>query len=146
VTSIAGRPGFARTGLFANGPGGLLSPASGFTALFFGYPAANGARPILFAATSALAKSGAYYGPGGIGELRGAPKAALIILAARQEPLGFRWQPLLKGASEARAPGRRPDEHAACVSALRCGMQKRQAAICKISRTSSAPEIFLGFE
>jgi NAD(P)-dependent dehydrogenase (short-subunit alcohol dehydrogenase family) len=83
LTSNAAHPGFARTGLFASGPGGLLSLATDFAAPFFGHSAADGARPILFAATSPRAKPGAYYGPGGIGELRGAPAPALIMPQAR---------------------------------------------------------------
>src|SRR6266404_1467005 len=83
LTSNAAHPGFARTGLFASGPGGLLSLATDFAAPFFGQSAADGARPILFAATSPRAKLGAYYGPGGIGELRGAPAPALIMPQAR---------------------------------------------------------------
>jgi NAD(P)-dependent dehydrogenase (short-subunit alcohol dehydrogenase family) len=83
LTSVAAHPGFARTSLFSSGPGGLLSLASDFAAPFFGQSAADGARPILFAATSSKAKPGAYYGPGGIGELRGAPAQALIMPQAR---------------------------------------------------------------
>jgi hypothetical protein len=83
LTSDAAHPGFARTGLFASGPGGLVSLASDFAAPFFGHSAADGARPILFAATSQNAKPGAYYGPGGLGELRGAPAQALIMPQAR---------------------------------------------------------------
>jgi NAD(P)-dependent dehydrogenase (short-subunit alcohol dehydrogenase family) len=83
LTSTAAHPGFARTGLFASGPGGLVSLATDFAAPFFGHSAADGARPILFAATNPKAKPGAYYGPGGIGELRGAPAPALIMLQAR---------------------------------------------------------------
>jgi NAD(P)-dependent dehydrogenase (short-subunit alcohol dehydrogenase family) len=83
LTTNAAHPGFARTGLFASGPGGLLSLATDFAAPFFGHSAADGARPILFAATSPKAKPGAYYGPGGIGELRGAPAPALIRPQAR---------------------------------------------------------------
>jgi NAD(P)-dependent dehydrogenase (short-subunit alcohol dehydrogenase family) len=83
LTSNAAHPGFARTGLFASGPGGLLSLATDFAAPFFGQSAADGARPILFAATSPRAKPGGYYGPGGIGELRGAPAPALIMPQAR---------------------------------------------------------------
>jgi hypothetical protein len=49
----------------------------------FGHSAVDGARPILFAATNPNAKPGAYYGPGGIGELRGAPAPALIMPQAR---------------------------------------------------------------
>src|SRR5713226_9489997 len=83
LTSNAAHPGFARTRLFASGPGGLLSLATDFAAPFFAHSAADGARPILFAATSAEARPGAYYGPGGIGELRGAPAPALIMPQAR---------------------------------------------------------------
>jgi NAD(P)-dependent dehydrogenase (short-subunit alcohol dehydrogenase family) len=83
LISNAAHPGFARTGLFASGPGGLLSLATDFAAPFFGHSAADGARPILFAATSPQAKPGAYYGPGGIGELRGAPAPALVMPQAR---------------------------------------------------------------
>src|SRR5229473_2418450 len=79
LISNAAHPGFARTGLFASGPGGLLSLATGFAAPFFGHSAADGARPILFAAASPEAKPGSYYGPGGIGELRGAPAPALVM-------------------------------------------------------------------
>lgn len=66
LTRIAAHPGFARTGLFASGPGGLLSLATDFAAPFFGQSAPDGARPILFAATSPEAQPGAYYGPGGM--------------------------------------------------------------------------------
>jgi NAD(P)-dependent dehydrogenase (short-subunit alcohol dehydrogenase family) len=83
VTSIAAHPGFARTNLFTSGPGGLLSLATDFAAPLFGHSAADGAQPILFAATSAEAKPGGYYGPGGLGELRGAPARALIMPQAR---------------------------------------------------------------
>jgi NAD(P)-dependent dehydrogenase (short-subunit alcohol dehydrogenase family) len=79
LTSDAAHPGFSRTNLFASGPGGLLSVATDFATPFFGHSAADGARPILFAATSPQAKPGAYYGPGGFGELRGAPAPGLIM-------------------------------------------------------------------
>jgi NAD(P)-dependent dehydrogenase (short-subunit alcohol dehydrogenase family) len=81
-------PGFARTGLFASGPGGLLSLATDFAAPFFGQSAADGARPILFAAMSPKAQPGAYYGPSGIGELRGAPAPALIMPPGPQRGSG----------------------------------------------------------
>jgi len=83
LQSNAAHPGFARTGLFASGPGGLISLASDFAAPFLGHSAADGARPILFAATSSNAQPGAYYGPGGFGELRGVPAQALIMPQAR---------------------------------------------------------------
>jgi NAD(P)-dependent dehydrogenase (short-subunit alcohol dehydrogenase family) len=83
LISNAAHPGFSRTNLFAGGPGGLISIATDFAAPFFGQSAADGARPILFAATSPNAKPGAYYGPGGMGELRGTPSPALIMPQAR---------------------------------------------------------------
>jgi NAD(P)-dependent dehydrogenase (short-subunit alcohol dehydrogenase family) len=100
LTSNAAHPGFARTGLFASGPGGLLSLATDFAAPLFGHSAADGARPILFAATNPTAKPGAYYGPGGIGELRGAPAPALIMPRARDAAAATRlWDVSEKLAS-----------------------------------------------
>ena len=43
-----------------------------------GQTAAQGAWPILFAATSPQAKGGSYYGPSGFMEARGYPAAAKI--------------------------------------------------------------------
>ena len=83
LISNAAHPGFARTGLFASGPGGLLSLATDFAAPLLGQSAADGARPILFAAASPNAQPGGYYGPGGMGELRGSPARALIMPQAR---------------------------------------------------------------
>ena len=90
LASHAAHPGFARTGLFKSGPGGLTSLASDFAASFFGQSAADGVRPILFAATSPNAKPGGYYGPGGLGELRGAPAQALIMPQARDKAAAAR--------------------------------------------------------
>src|SRR5712675_3779899 len=93
LLSNAAHPGFARTNLFASGPGGFLSVATDFAAPFFGHSAADGARPILFAATSAEARPGAYYGPGGMGELRGAPARAMIMPQARDAAAAARlWE------------------------------------------------------
>ena len=93
LLSNAAHPGFARTNLFASGPGGLVSLATGFAAPFFGHSATDGARPILFAATSPEARPGAYYGPGGFSELRGAPAPALIMPQARDAATAARlWE------------------------------------------------------
>jgi NAD(P)-dependent dehydrogenase (short-subunit alcohol dehydrogenase family) len=93
LISNAAHPGFARTNLFASGPGGLLSFATDLAAPLFGHSAADGARPILFAATSPEARPGAYYGPRGISELRGAPARALIMPQARDEAAAARlWK------------------------------------------------------
>ena len=93
VTSIAAHPGFARTNLFSSGPGGLLSMATDVAAPFFGHSAADGARPLLFAATSPEAKAGGYYGPRGFGELRGSPARALIMPQARDAAVAAKlWE------------------------------------------------------
>lgn len=93
LTSVAAHPGIARTNLFSSGPGGLVSLATDLAAPFIGQSAADGARPTLFAATSPQAKPGAYYGPGGFGELRGAPSTALIMPQARDAAAAARlWE------------------------------------------------------
>lgn len=90
LISNAAHPGFARTNLFASGPGGLISLATDFAAPLLGHSAADGARPALFAATSPEARPGAYYGPGGFSELRGAPAPALIMPQARDTAMAAR--------------------------------------------------------
>jgi NAD(P)-dependent dehydrogenase (short-subunit alcohol dehydrogenase family) len=79
ITSIAAHPGISRTDLLPNGAG-RMSPAglirNGLWFLF--QPAAQGALPTLFAATSPEARSGAYYGPDKLGETRGSPAVAKI--------------------------------------------------------------------
>src|SRR5712675_2635500 len=58
LLSNAAHPGFARTGLFASGPGGLVSLATDFAAPFFGHSAAHGAGPILFRGDEPECKAG----------------------------------------------------------------------------------------
>ncbi|MCX6047830.1 MAG: SDR family oxidoreductase [Chloroflexi bacterium] len=80
ITSIAAHPGISRTDLISNGAGRnspiafvryLLGP------IFF-QPAAQGALPTLFAATSPNAKAGTYYGPDRFNETRGLPAEAKV--------------------------------------------------------------------
>jgi NAD(P)-dependent dehydrogenase (short-subunit alcohol dehydrogenase family) len=86
LISNASHPGWARTDLFANGPGfGLLSFASQFAAPLFSQSAEDGALPTLFAATSPQAEGGGYYGPSGLGELKGPPAPARIMPQARDK-------------------------------------------------------------
>jgi NAD(P)-dependent dehydrogenase (short-subunit alcohol dehydrogenase family) len=80
LMSNAAHPGWARTELFANGPGaGLLAFASQLAAPLFSQSAESGALPTLFAATSPQAKGGGYYGPNGLNELKGPPAPAWIM-------------------------------------------------------------------
>jgi NAD(P)-dependent dehydrogenase (short-subunit alcohol dehydrogenase family) len=81
LMSNAAHPGIARTELVSNGPG-----AGSATALLMKLfqplitqPADAGALPQLFAATSPDARGGAYYGPKGFQELKGAVAPAKIM-------------------------------------------------------------------
>lgn len=83
LSSLAAHPGISRTSLIYNGSGrwsfhGLLRSLLWF--LF--QPAAQGALPSLFAATSPEAKGGGYYGPAGFMETRGTPAEATLPRAA----------------------------------------------------------------
>jgi len=83
LTSVAAHPGFARTDLIANGPGS--SGAGGITMAVgkllmpvLSHSAADGALPTLMAATSPMARGGAYFGPQGWQEMKGPPGPAKI--------------------------------------------------------------------
>ena len=83
LRSVAAHPGWSATRIILNGLGqGRPSLRDrilqrGFNLL--GQSAAAGARPILFAATAPDAGPGAYYGPGGWGEIKGAPAPARVM-------------------------------------------------------------------
>jgi hypothetical protein len=57
---------------------------------FLFQPAAQGALPTLYAATSPLASGGGYYGPTRLGETRGTPGPAAIPVQARDEAAAVR--------------------------------------------------------
>ncbi|MCI0755515.1 SDR family oxidoreductase [Teichococcus vastitatis] len=77
ITSIAAHPGVARTDLLHNAPGRFSSAGIARSVLWFLFqPAAQGAWPGLFAATSPEARGGRYYGPDRLGETRGHPSEA----------------------------------------------------------------------
>ncbi|WP_026792296.1 SDR family oxidoreductase [Pleomorphomonas oryzae] len=79
VTSIAAHPGISRTDLLHNAPGRRSVVGLTRSLLWFLFqPAAQGALPTLYAATSPDAKGGAYYGPDKLGETRGYPTDAKI--------------------------------------------------------------------
>ena len=90
LMSNAAHPGLATTDLQSSGPrmgrGGKPSLSEQIGSLFEPYlaqSAAAGALPTLFAATSPHAKSGAYYGPQGAFELKGALGEAKVGRQAR---------------------------------------------------------------
>ncbi len=79
ITSIGAHPGVSRTDLLHNAPGKMSVQGLARTYLWFLFqPAAQGALPTLFAATSPQARGGAYYGPDGLSETRGYPAPARI--------------------------------------------------------------------
>ncbi|AUW57275.1 short chain dehydrogenase [Sphingobium sp. SCG-1] len=79
ISSIAAHPGVARTELLHNGPGrGSLHSRVRSLLPFLFQPAAQGALPLLYAATSPNARAGGYYGPDRLGETRGHPTEAKI--------------------------------------------------------------------
>lgn len=72
LTSVAAHPGLSKTDLNASGRRGLRGI---FLKAFFltFQSAAQGALPVLYAATSSDVSPGFYYGPSGVSELRGCP-------------------------------------------------------------------------
>jgi len=111
LTSVVAHPGYARTGLIANGPL-IRSPiARAGHALVFrpliepliSHSAAAGALPILMAATEPSVTGGAYLGATGFQELKGPPgsakaepqaldtDAASRLWEATQQMLGLRF-------------------------------------------------------
>ena len=117
VSSIAAHPGISRTDLIPNGAGRMSLAGFVRTFLWFLFqPAAQGALPTLFAATSPRAAGGAYYGPDKLGETRGAPALATIPTRAEDARTAARlWNvsEQLTGASyplaESRSMSSAPD-------------------------------------
>lgn len=79
IQSIAAHPGISRTDLLPNGAGAWSAAAVTRRLLWFLFqPAAQGALPTLFAATSAEALGGGYNGPDRLSEGRGHPTEARV--------------------------------------------------------------------
>jgi NAD(P)-dependent dehydrogenase (short-subunit alcohol dehydrogenase family) len=95
LMSNAAHPGYARTDLIPNGPGtaGVKGTLMKTLGLFMSHSAAEGALPQLFAATSPTATAGAYYGPNGFYELKGAVAPAKVFPQARDEAIARKlWE------------------------------------------------------
>lgn len=94
VSSLAAHPGISRTDLLHNAPGRLSAAGLARSALWFLFqPAAQGALPTLFAATSPEANPGGYYGPDKFSETRGHPRAAKVPPQALDTSVASRlWQ------------------------------------------------------
>lgn len=103
ITSLAAHPGVARTNIVLDGPGPDTAEGWRFRYLpvMFQDPA-QGALPILYAATSPQANGGGYYGPRGVGEIRGLPGTTTVPENARDPRLwSAYWETLqrLSGVS-----------------------------------------------
>jgi NAD(P)-dependent dehydrogenase (short-subunit alcohol dehydrogenase family) len=91
LQSDAVHPGYARTEIFANGPGNwsLAGILHGTAGRFCSQAVEQGVQPTLFAATSPKAKMGGYYGPRGPYELMGAPGEAEVTWRARDSEVAL---------------------------------------------------------
>jgi NAD(P)-dependent dehydrogenase (short-subunit alcohol dehydrogenase family) len=117
ITSCAAHPGFAATGLLQPEPGATdrMRDAIRLLTPVVAQSAAEGALPILYAATSQKVRPGGYYGPTGFAEMRGPPgpakTARFVQDAAAQDALwrasealvGFRWGTLAPESALIRA-------------------------------------------
>lgn len=112
IDSMAAHPGVSRTNLIPASAGRFsLNRIIRTAAPFLFQPAAQGALPILFAATDPEAEPGGYYGPDRMMETRGYPAAAQIPVAAEDEDAAARlWKTAeqMTGVSFGRAAGVMP--------------------------------------
>ena len=82
IVSTAAHPGYAVTNLQADHVGAGLTLLMALMKPFLSQDAAHGALPTLFAAVADEAVPGGYYGPDGVAELKGHPKAARLAKGA----------------------------------------------------------------
>ncbi|WP_129139358.1 oxidoreductase [Modicisalibacter coralii] len=92
LLSVAAHPGLSRTALFEHGVESRALVGSLFRLVMplISQSAADGARPVLHAATADDVRPGDYFGPAGPGEMRGAAKRARATAAARDPALAER--------------------------------------------------------
>jgi NAD(P)-dependent dehydrogenase (short-subunit alcohol dehydrogenase family) len=91
VSSIAAHPGISRTDLIHNGAGptSIEGRIRSYLPFLF-QPASQGALPTLYAATAPEAVAGCYYGPNGLGGIRGYPAPAKVPPQALDEGVSAR--------------------------------------------------------
>jgi NAD(P)-dependent dehydrogenase (short-subunit alcohol dehydrogenase family) len=88
TVALAAHPGFSDTELMRHLPGFIPD----FLWKTFSQPADMGALPVLRAATESGAQGGQYYGPDGIGEVRGHPKVVASSAQSHNEDIqGRLW-------------------------------------------------------
>ena len=89
IRAVAAHPGWAVTDIISNGPaegrGGLKPAMMNFAFRLLGQSAAEGALPVLYAATAPDAAPGGYYGPTGRGERTGPVGPSRVMPQAADE-------------------------------------------------------------
>jgi NAD(P)-dependent dehydrogenase (short-subunit alcohol dehydrogenase family) len=90
IISTAAHPGYAVTNLQADHVGAGLTFLMKLMKPFASQDAAHGALPTLYAAVATEAVPGGYYGPDGIGELKGYPTSVRLAKGAMDPPLAKR--------------------------------------------------------
>lgn len=90
ILSVAAHPGYAVTNLQADHLGWGMKLLITTMKPFFSQDAAQGALPTLYAAIAEEAVVGGYYGPDGIGELKGYPTRVAIPKSARNDEVATR--------------------------------------------------------
>lgn len=93
VRAVAAHPGWALTDIISNGPaegrGGLRPALMNLAFRLLGQSAADGALPILYAATAPEADPGGYYGPTGRGERTGPVGPSRVMPQAWDEATAY---------------------------------------------------------
>ncbi|MBA3261316.1 MAG: SDR family NAD(P)-dependent oxidoreductase [Thermoleophilaceae bacterium] len=93
AVSVFAHPGYSATNLQSSGPTGVAKALMAVTNRVVAQRAARGALPSLYAATAPGLQGGDYYGPDGIGEMRGFPKQVKAIPEAYDTDTGLRlWE------------------------------------------------------
>lgn len=106
VSSIAAHPGVARTDLLLNSAGRWDASRVVRTYLpFLFQPVAQGALPVLYAATSTDAAPGGYYGPDRLSETRGHPAPARVPPQALDAEMSARLWVVSEQLTGVRFPG-----------------------------------------
>ncbi len=82
LLSVLAHPGYSATNLQSTGPTGLLNLMMKPANAIFAQNAARGALNQLYAATAPEVRSGEFYGPDGIGEMRGHPTRVQPVTSA----------------------------------------------------------------
>ncbi|MFP7834310.1 oxidoreductase [Marisediminicola sp. LYQ134] len=89
VIATAAHPGFSATNLQGRFDSGLAAKVTALGNRVFAQDAASGALPTLFAATASV-RPGAYVGPSGVGQSRGAPRVVGSTTAAEDSDVARR--------------------------------------------------------